>query len=445
MISNVLVARLLEPENFGIYALVLTYISVFYAISSLGLNQLTIRSVARDQSNSIHYLKLSMSLRIIGFVIAAILFSVYCYVFVLNYPTLIILLILAGIFLENVWNGLQNIAFGMQHMEWNSIVNVSSSLLLLIIYLILPKSLFIVSFIFFLHIVILCLKDVGYYISLKKSFLLRETTKNQCLTTKEMKSFLKESFPFYVLTLLGLFTNQFPTLFLEHNSGVESVAYFSTANKLLLPLTIFLNTAISAFFPNQSQLYNSDRCRFGKQTVRVIWIVTIIGILISFVISAFRQEFVFLLYGDSYQSTADVMAWQCWYLVMYAIFCFNGSTLGAADAQRKLSMCSIVYAIVSTPILYFSSRYGANGLSIGYVVASIINIMYIFPVLKKVLNNALTWRFYFTYMVIFILSLGVSMSISQSLSIWMRIIIVIVVLSIIYLSRNKLSTLIEKA
>ena len=188
-----------------------------------------------------------------------------------------------------------------------------------------------------------------------------------------------------------------------------------------------------------------DCINFAIESSETIFACSFVIVLISFVISAFRQEFVFLLYGDSYQSTADVMAWQCWYLVMYAIFCFNGSTLGAADAQRKLSMCSIVYAIVSTTILYFSSRYGANGLSIGYVVASIINIMYIFPVLKKVLNNALTWRFYFAYMVIFILSLGASMSISQSLSIWMRIIIVIVVLLIIYLSRNKLSTLIKKA
>jgi len=444
MFSNILIVRFLSPENYGIYALVLTYISILSAVSSLGLSQLTIRSIARDQSNSLHFLFLSLMLRIAGFILAVILFGLYYYVGRLDFSGFVIFAILAGVFLENIWIGFQNTAFGMQRMEWNSIINVSASALLLIIYICMPRSLFTLNVLLTIHIGAYLFRTAGYYISLKKGGLLSLTSKEKRATQEELRVFLKDSLPFYLLTILGLFTNQFPSLFLEHNSGVEELAYFSTANKLLLPLTMFLNIAISAFFPNQSQLYEKDKDRFSKQTVKIIWIVSLIGILAAFIVSAFRKEIVFLIYGEQYRSTADVMAWQCWYIVMYAIFCFNGSTLGAADAQRKLSVCSVVYAIISTPILYFSSRYGANGLSIGYVVASIINIMYIFPVLRKVLNNSLTWRFYFTYLLVFILSLATSMSISQSISIWMRIVIVIIVLSIIYLSRNKISTFIKK-
>lgn len=397
MVINIIVARVLAPERYGEYSLVLTYISMFYFVASLGLSQLVTRSVARDQENSYYYFRLSLLLRLLGFVVAAVAFGIYGMVAGAEFSTVAVFSILGGVFLESLWDGQQNVAFGMQRMEWNTIIGIASTLLNLLVYLFmyfcLPRSLFTVESVLLIYIAIYILKNAAYYWCMKRYGLLRLEDTCREISMPVCRSYLRESMPFYVMYLLGLFTGQFPILFLEHNAGLEEVAFFNTANKLLLPITLFMNTAFSAFFPNQSILYAKDKQAFSEQTRKVLAIVCGIGIFLALCVSLFKGEIVWLLYGDAYINTADVLSYQTWYVVMYSIFCLNGNTLGAADAQKKLAVCSVVYAVVSTPILYYSSSFGADGLAIGFVIASVINLAYIMPVLKLTVGGSMDWKF----------------------------------------------------
>ena len=207
------------------------------------------------------------------------------------------------------------------------------------------------------------------------------------------KKYITESFPFYILMLMGLFTSQFPVVFLENNAGLREVAYFNSANKLIMPMMILVNTIFNAYFPNQSQLYATDRNKFTSQTKLLLMLVALFVSISAFLVSMFRYEIVNILYGQQYLDAVDVMAYQSWYMALYALFCLNGNTLGAADSQKKLAVCSIAYAVVSTPILYFSSIYGAVGLSIGFIVTSFINLLYIFPIMMKTISNTLSYRY----------------------------------------------------
>ena len=437
--TNILVARYLAPERFGEYTLVTTYGAILYSIASLGVNQLTTRYVARNQDNSAFYFRLSMLVRIIGFALTSIGFYIYSLYSKEDFSSFIIIIILATVFLETLWGGFQNVAFGMQRMEWNAIISVASTILYLVILLVLPKDSYTVIAILLIYVLLYFVKDVAYYFCLKKSNLLTiNKQSNDCISKAWVRSFIVDSFPFYILTVLGLFTNQFPTIFLNNNSGAEDVAFFSTANKLVLPISMFVSTALSALFPNQSKLYVEDRERFGRQTVKILVLMNGLGLFLAFCISLFRKEFVWVLYGDAYQGTADVMAFQCWYMVMYTIFCFNGSTLGAADSQRKLAVCSIVYALISTPILFITSKYGAKGLAIGYVIASIFNLCYIFPVLRRVLSTAMSKRFMFCCVAMIMVIMLISLCIPMSLHILFRIAILCAILIALFFYKDRI-------
>ena len=52
MVTNIILARWLEPNGYGEYSLVLTYIALFSAISSLGMQFIINKYVARNQENS---------------------------------------------------------------------------------------------------------------------------------------------------------------------------------------------------------------------------------------------------------------------------------------------------------------------------------------------------------------------------------------------------------
>lgn len=409
MVINIIVARFLAPEKYGEYSLVITYISMFYFVASLGLGPLVTRSVAREQHNSEYYFRLSMLLRLAGFVLSSLAFFIYGAVTRTPFSTVAIYSILGGVFLESLWDGEQNVAFGAQRMEWNTIIGIASSLLTLAIYLLMPRSAFSVASVLAVYLGVFVLKDIAYYLCLKRFRLLQLEDTDLKITSSACWDYLKAAMPFYVMYLLGLFTGQFPILFLEKHSGIEQVAFFNTANKLLLPITLFMTTAFSAFFPNQSILFAEDRQAFSDQTRKVMSLVCGAGIYMALSVCLFKEELVLLLYGEAYAQTANVMACQCWYVVMYGIFCLNGNTLGAADAQKKLAVCSVVYAIVSTPILFVSSKYGADGLAAGFVVASVINLMYIFPVLKTTVGGSFDWKFSVTLLSVLFVSVAVGL------------------------------------
>ena len=441
MVINIIVARFLAPERYGEYSMVLTYVSMFYFVASLGLSQLVTRSVARDQDNSDYYFRLSMRLRLLGFIISAVAFLCYAMVTDTDFTTIIVFSILGGVFLESIWDGQQNVAFGMQRMEWNTVVGIGASMLNLVIYLCMPRAWFTVESVLVVYISVYLLNNVAYYWCLKHFNLLRHSDSERKITLPVCRDYLRESMPFYVMYLLGLFTGQFPIIFLERNAGLEEVAYFNTANKLLLPITMFMTTAFSAFFPNQSILFAKDKVSFSNQTKKVLAIVCGAGIYLAFCVTLFKGEIVQILYGDAYASTADVLAYQSWYVVMYSVFCLNGNTLGAADAQKKLAVCSVIYAIISTPILFISSKYGADGLAIGFVIASVLNLTYIVPVLKTTVGGALTWRFSFGLLAALFAAAAASVLLFDLLPLMWRLLVFAIINSALFLGRKRIIAL----
>lgn len=394
MVTNVIVARWLEPAGYGLYSLVLTYVSLYSAIASLGLQYIINKLVARNQDNSRKFFYICLVLRCIGYLIAVVVF-LFSDIASFHLDTIILYAVLIGIFCDSLWGGLQSIAFGMQRMEWNSIIDVSTAALTLFTYILLQLSsnnLITVETVTWIYIGIYIIKNITYWGVLEKTHLITGNYSIKSIQKKECKTILRESFPFYILVLMGLFTNQLPIVFLEDHSGINEVAYFNTANKLLLPLTILLSNALTALFPNQSQSFVQDREKFWRTSKQMLLIIIIGGSLLAFSISVLKDEIVWFLYGQNYNSTGNVMAYQCWYIVLFAVFSLNGNILGAADKQKILMLESIVYAVITTPIIYYGSFYGADGLSISYVIASVINLFYLYYILHKISKSIFNFR-----------------------------------------------------
>ena len=428
MVINIVLARKLAPALFGEYTLIITYLAIFTTISSLGVRQVIIRSIARHQENSLFFFRISLYLRFWGFLFAVSVYAFYVYVADKNFATSISVILLAGVFSNSLWDALQNVAFGMQRMEWTSIINVTGNLILMSFYLLLPNSLFSVKIVVLFFVSILLLKDFCYYISIKLNKLL--TSSGELLPTNYY-GILKESFPFYLLSLFTLFSTQLPVVFLEMNSNIEEVAFFNSANKLLLPLTLFMNTAMTAIFPNQAQLYARNKRNFGLLSKKILLFLVVIGCFLALSVSLLRNELVLILFGEIYKNTGDVMSFQCWFLVLNIIFNFIGTTFGAADRQKLLAITSFVYAGISFPILYYSAYYGAIGLSIGYIIAGVINMTYNYYYFIKTLSIYISLKFTVCLFGLILLCMLTAFAIPSNLNIFSRVGLVIVLTLIV--------------
>ncbi len=73
-------ARELGPNGFGEYGVFITWAAIIQSVSSLGIQQVTIRNIARDNENSNFHFVISLSARLIGFIFTIALFTVYVFI-----------------------------------------------------------------------------------------------------------------------------------------------------------------------------------------------------------------------------------------------------------------------------------------------------------------------------------------------------------------------------
>ena len=105
MVTNIILARWLEPNGYGEYSLLLTYITLFSAISSLGMQFIINKYVARNQGNSKKYFFICLFWRAIGYVIATLSLLFYTKIGDINLDVFILYFLLAGIFVGTIING----------------------------------------------------------------------------------------------------------------------------------------------------------------------------------------------------------------------------------------------------------------------------------------------------------------------------------------------------
>jgi len=393
MFTSVYIARVLSPEIYGEYGVLISLISIVGVFSSLGLTTTVTREVSRNQNNSAFYLYSSIISYMIGFILACAIYVICYSLELIKIDKQFHIYVLLSLFVSTIWNLIQNIAFGMQRMEHVGIINLIMTLLLLVVYMITPVEFITLVYVFAISIVIQIIKDIVFFWSLKKSNLLKAS---KSFSFKELVAaaiiLIKVSFPFLVMGFFSMLSNQMPIQFLNINSGVDQVAFFNTANKLLLPVSLVITTAMTAIFPNFAKLYQIDKQNYIHKIKRGFQLLIYFGVFGAIIITLFRNEIVNLVYGEKYASTALVLTYQVWFTVTFAIFNFIGSILSSSDNQKLLSYLSIMYAIVSVSILWFGSFHGAEYISLSFLIASFINLTYHWYFLEKTLywpfNNA---------------------------------------------------------
>ena len=157
------------------------------------------------------------------------------------------ILLLAYVFLLSLWDGIQNVAFGMQRMEFTGYIRLFGNLLLLVTYIILPEKLISVELLFLGLMIIQLIKDLLYLWICKRQNLFTIAKDKYDDKRIILPMLVKQSFPYYILMVFSLFTLQFPLLFLESNSSLTEVAYFNASNKLTVPLALVFCNCYDSF------------------------------------------------------------------------------------------------------------------------------------------------------------------------------------------------------
>lgn len=382
------IARHLLPEDFGKYSFIIALSSIYFTFSSFGARNVVIKAIAvkPELNDKIFYSSLIIRIIVLIFVITLIFSYNHLFSKIKLQESLVIILSFYVTFLT-IWDSLESVSYGFQKMKLPSLLNLIAAGVIICCIFSLPVLYLTVFNILLITLIIQVLKTLIYWILLINSKLI--TTKYN-FDFYFIKVFVLKSMPFFILSIFTLISTQLPLIYLEQNSTKEQIAYFNIANRIMSPMQLLIFALFSSFFPTLARLYKTDKLRFDKLVDSMFHAIVFSGIFFSLVLSLFSDSIVHILFGQSYISAAPVVSTQCWYTILFTIFCFIGTVLAAINKQKLLSFLSFFYACVSIPCLYLGSKYGAVGLSIGFVVTAILNMTYHIYWLQKSISYK--WR-----------------------------------------------------
>lgn len=399
--SSIKIAKGLAPEDFGIFSYLLVLSNIYLVLSGLGMRQVIIRTIAVNPNQSNILFRKSFLLRTLIFLPLVVSIIIYNnYFSKIHFDQLSVILLSANILFLSIWDTLESVNYGYQSMKQPSIIQLFSTALWVVIILLLPSQYIQVNVVMGITVGLQILRTAVLYFRSQKKGFISLSSKNAAPLKINL---VRESSSFFLLSVFTLITTQIPVVYLEQNASDTEIAFYNIALRIIGPVQMLLLTFMNVLYPVVSRIFANDGEKFTNSIKNVYIFLMLLGNAGAFVLSLFSKEIILLMYGEAYVSSAIVFNVQIWYTILYSILCYIGMILSAINKQVLLAKLSFAYAIVATPCLFIGSKYGAIGLSMGFLVSSMINLSYHYYFLQKSLPTEIPWRVIFVTTGIFFL------------------------------------------
>jgi O-antigen/teichoic acid export membrane protein len=404
VLSSIRVARLLQPQGYGLFNLMIVQASLFSVIATFGLSLVIIRYVARNKSDSKNIFHISNKIRLVSTLLAVLSLLIYnIFINKTSITPLFLFLLSTYIIFQSFWDSIQSIAFGNERMEASGYINLIFTGLWVISVYVIPKINFNIEILLTIYVFSQIIKTISYYFWLNKKIFRKEHSSIYNADIN-IKSIIRQSNYYFILAIFTALQNQVPILLLNQTSKLDQVGIFNLGNRILSPMQMALGMALTSLYPSLSRLAFTNKELFTERIKNLMNFLVIIGVWGCICFTLFSKEVVLLLYGKAYLDSAKVILIQCWFTMLYSIFCTIGMVLSSYDKQRTLAILSIIYGILALPIFYMGAKYGAIGLAWAFVIAAYINMTYHWIVFKNLLSPYLTFNYSFKLFSIIILA-----------------------------------------
>ncbi|MDD4083000.1 MAG: flippase [Sphaerochaetaceae bacterium] len=374
LIINIILSRKLGVENFGLWSLFLSIITIIFTISFFGIGSSTKKFIA--QYNKTDNLKSifvsSIKLRFLfSFLFCLILFVIHKPLAnILGYPELEKLLLygIPLVFFSGLVEYLKDIFIGLHRIKYNFIINFLEfgfKLLLIIIFLLFSNIVIsvITSFslaLFITSLVGLLLLYFNFYKPLKK------TNKN---FTKQI---LNYSYPLIFISLGFIIATEIDTFMIGLFTNTTEVGIYAVAKQIILKLPHISLAIAMGTMPIFAQMNESNKLEFKKKLYNLLKINSVIFLIIIVAIIALSPFLVPLIFGVEYVRSVLPLQILTVYLFGFATSILLSSFLDYIGKAKKRAInisISILLNLILNIILI--PEYGVVGAAISTSVSYI--------------------------------------------------------------------------
>jgi len=386
--------RTLGATNLGIYSYTYGIITIFYILSSLGINTYGQREIAYVQDNKEKYSKLFFELICIRLftTIISILMLIILILLDTKYQLyyLIFTIYIIANFFDITW-----LYQGIENFKTIIHRNIIIKILYLISIFFLIRNKHNLSTYIFLFSIMTLLTNLSLWINLKKIITIPKKL--------DIKKHIKPVLTFFIPQIASLIYSILDKIMLGFiGTDIKAVSFYEQASyivKTVLIVITLTNTIMISKMSHAFQHNNKEKIiTYLNNTINFIWII---GIPITFGICATIKNFVPWFYGTEYSSVINLV-----YIMspIIIIIGFNNligiQFLVSTKNQNKYILATIIGAIINFILnLILIKPFSAIGVTIASVIAELVILLIELYYFKKIIANVNILKNSFKYLI----------------------------------------------
>lgn len=408
--TTILIARLLGPDDYGLYSIVLTVPSILITVSDLGISPaLTRYSASLRRGDEEHRLIRLIEVGLISKTVFTIIISAIMFVMadpisskILNRPGMGSLLRIASLYLigQSLLTSLNSVFVGLDEAGKNSLLQNLQA----IIKTIAAPTLIILGF--GLTGALLGI-GLGYIISTAIGMALliaislsnlkskQVTPENPFSFAEGLNTLVSYGAPLYLSSLLFSFQTQVRNILLALHSSNESIGNFTTALNFTILISVLASPIATTLFPAFSKLSLKEHKESLETMFRMsVKYTSLIIIPAATGLALLSSEIVIILYGAQYQSAPKFLSIYSLSFFLTAIGMYiTGSLLNSqGDTKTTLKVNILSLTVNLSLALYLIPRHGVIGLIASILTSQTVSTIYSLIKIKNMYQMSIDYN-----------------------------------------------------
>ncbi|PIR73289.1 MAG: hypothetical protein COU40_03485 [Candidatus Moranbacteria bacterium CG10_big_fil_rev_8_21_14_0_10_35_21] len=337
------ITRYLGTEGFGEYAIVLAFLSFFAALADLGLYPIATREISRAGADEEKIISNIFSLRIITAIAVFIISPIVVWAF--PYPEEVkkgIIIVAASFIFSSGYQVLNGIFQKRLIMDRVAIAELVGKIIQVgVVILAVRKGL---GFNWVVSALLLNMVVSFTIVFLLAKKYVRFVFK---VDLKQWKSFLKESLPMGISSIIIFIYFKMDTILLSIMKGSAEVGIYNAAYKVLENITFFPAMVVGLVFPIMSKNIFINKAEFKNISNKTFkfFIVMVVPLIVG--VLFLSEEIINIIGGGEFAQSAPVLRILVFALGLIFFGHFFNNILIAGNLQKKLVKILAVVAIIN--------------------------------------------------------------------------------------------------
>lgn len=300
---TIFLARNLGVSNFGVYSAAFAYFSLFSAVADFGFNRFLVKEIALNKKKTSELLYNVNVLRLILTILLLLIFGTALYLFDPDKIRVSLTLLLSlAVIPQAIGLTFDGAFIALKKLQYSSVSIIIASLATSFLGFILVSNKF--------GLVGVAIAIILGQLAYALSFILIAKRQNIAIFKKVILEFLKKaaigSFPYAVLTVLGIVYFRLSLLLLSYIKGDFDTGIYGVAYRFLEAVVIFPSALSIAFFPIFAQSINAKSLNLQKLYFKAILILLSISIFMSLGFIGILPKFI-ELFLPQYKDSIEVV------------------------------------------------------------------------------------------------------------------------------------------